>query len=260
MQLTWLDNGSWLIELAGTRILLDPWLVGPFQFGSGGGWFFRADRNQPRAIPENIDLILLSQGLPDHAHPPTLKALDRGIPVVGSPKAAELARRLGYQNVTALSDGETHQPVAGSDLRITAITGSPEGLRAMGNAYILRDERTGLSLYHEPHGVHRDSLAERAPVDVVLSPALNVRTAFGSRLEGEQLALKAARLLKPRYLLPTGAGGDLTYSGLLTRLLREDDQPSQLGDRLAAEGLPTRVLQPQPWEALTIEPAAASVG
>lgn len=250
MQLTWLDNGSWLIELADQRILLDPWLVGPFQFGNGG-WFFQAQRNQPREIPANIDLILLSQGLPDHAHPPTLKALDRSIPVIGSPKAAALATRLGYRSVTALADGD--EVCLGERVTIRAIAGSPEGLKAMGNAYTLRDTVSGFSLYHEPHGVHRDSLAAQTPVDVVLSPALNVRTVFGSRLEGEQLALRAAELLQPRFLLPTGAGGDLTYSGLLTKLLREDDQPSQLQERCTEAGLPTRVLQPQPWQPLRLE-------
>ena len=82
MYLTWLDSNSWLIEFAEHRILLDPWLVGPLVFGNLD-WFFKAERQTPCPIPEHIDLILLSQGLADHAHPATLKQLDHKISVVG---------------------------------------------------------------------------------------------------------------------------------------------------------------------------------
>ncbi|MBC6476050.1 MAG: MBL fold metallo-hydrolase [Hormoscilla sp. GM102CHS1] len=53
-----------LIELGDKRILLDPWLVGDLVFGNLT-WFFKGSRPQPRPIPENIDLIILSQGLED---------------------------------------------------------------------------------------------------------------------------------------------------------------------------------------------------
>ena len=32
MYLTWLDSNSWLIEMGGKRVLLDPWLVGSLIF------------------------------------------------------------------------------------------------------------------------------------------------------------------------------------------------------------------------------------
>ncbi|MFM7716189.1 MAG: MBL fold metallo-hydrolase, partial [Microcystis sp.] len=76
MQLTWLDSNSWLIEIGGKRLLLDPWLVGSLTFGNLT-WLFEGKKTANHAIPEHIDLILLSQGLEDHAHPPTLQVLDR---------------------------------------------------------------------------------------------------------------------------------------------------------------------------------------
>ena len=39
MQLTYFGANGWLLELAGQRLLLDPWLVGPLRFG-GAGWLF----------------------------------------------------------------------------------------------------------------------------------------------------------------------------------------------------------------------------
>ncbi|MGK7879031.1 MAG: MBL fold metallo-hydrolase, partial [Crocosphaera sp.] len=71
MQLTWLDNNSWLMEISGKRILLDPWLVGSLVFGNLE-WLFKGVKGKTYDIGQQIDLIVLSQGLDDHAHIPTL--------------------------------------------------------------------------------------------------------------------------------------------------------------------------------------------
>ena len=72
MDLTWLDNNSWLLTLGPHRLLIDPWLVGDLVFGQQG-WLFRGVKLRSPALDlKGIDLILLSQGLADHAHPPTL--------------------------------------------------------------------------------------------------------------------------------------------------------------------------------------------
>lgn len=60
------------IEMGGQRILLDPWLIGTLVFGNLP-WLFKGSRATSSPIPENIDLILLSQGLEDLTHPPTLQ-------------------------------------------------------------------------------------------------------------------------------------------------------------------------------------------
>jgi hypothetical protein len=41
----------------------------------------------------------MPQGLDDHAHRPTLKQLDKALPVVCSPTAAEVCRELGFKTV-----------------------------------------------------------------------------------------------------------------------------------------------------------------
>ena len=94
MYLTWLDSNSWLIEIGSKQILIDPWIVGPLVFGNLS-WLFKGERLTPRNIPEKVDLIVLSQGLEDHAHPETLKQLDKNIPVVASPTAAKVVQDLG---------------------------------------------------------------------------------------------------------------------------------------------------------------------
>ncbi|MGB5975518.1 MAG: MBL fold metallo-hydrolase, partial [Nodosilinea sp.] len=152
MDVTWFDSNSWLLTLGGQHILVDPWLVGELVFGQQS-WLFRGMHPKPQPIPERIDLILLSQGLEDHAHPPTLEALNRSIPVVGSPNAAKVARELGYSQVTALDHGETF--TLPGPVTIKAVPGSPVGPTLVENGYILRDGVAGPSVFYEPHGFHR---------------------------------------------------------------------------------------------------------
>ena len=86
MQLTYFGANGWLLELAGQRLLLDPWLVGPLRFG-GAGWLFEGRLPREWPIPGDLDGLLLSQGLPDHAHPATLERLPKELPVIGSAAA-----------------------------------------------------------------------------------------------------------------------------------------------------------------------------
>jgi L-ascorbate metabolism protein UlaG (beta-lactamase superfamily) len=48
MEATWLDSNSWLIELGGRRMLIDPWLVGELVFGQQA-WLFKGEHPQPRS-------------------------------------------------------------------------------------------------------------------------------------------------------------------------------------------------------------------
>ncbi|MEY2984400.1 MAG: hypothetical protein RLZZ568_1017, partial [Cyanobacteriota bacterium] len=167
MQLTWYDSNSWLIDFGGQRILLDPWLVGALTFGNTP-WLFKGDRPRPLDMPEGIDLILLSQGLEDHAHPPTLNVLAKTLPVVGSPKAADVATGLGYQTVTGLAHGQKF--VLNDRLEIWALPGSPIGPTLVENAYVITDLATGLRLYYEPHGFHSAQVKSLGQIDVILTP------------------------------------------------------------------------------------------
>jgi Predicted Zn-dependent hydrolases of the beta-lactamase fold len=135
MYFTWLDSNSWLLEIGGKQILIDPWLVGALTFGNQN-WLFKGERQKPRPIPENIDLILLSQGLEDHAHPETLKQLNKNIPVVGSPSAAKLVQELGYTQVRALEHGATY--CLENQVEIKSLPGSPIGPTTIENAYVLK--------------------------------------------------------------------------------------------------------------------------
>ncbi len=254
MYLTWLDNNSWLIELEGQRILLDPWLVGDLTFGNQK-WLFKASRTNPRAIPDAIDLILLSQGLEDHAHPPTLNVLDRSIPVLASPNAAKVVRELGYKQVTAIAHGESF--TLANRLTIQAVPGSPIGPLLTENGYLLRGLTDGSSLYYEPHGFHSQVLQQEDPVDVVITPLVNLEVPLlGSILQGGKTALQVTQWLKPRVIIPTAAGGDITSEGLLTAVIRATGSVAEVRAALAQNNLTTTILEPKAGDRLDMLPAS----
>jgi L-ascorbate metabolism protein UlaG (beta-lactamase superfamily) len=251
MYLTWLDSNSWLIEMGGKRILLDPWLVGSLSFGNLT-WLFEGKKNTDRPIPENIDLILLSQGLPDHAHPPTLEKLDRAIPVVGSPGAAKVVEKMGYTKVTALAHGETF--TLEDLLQIRAFPGSPVGPTLVENGYLLTDLGENTKLYYEPHGYHSPTLKDIAPVDVLITPIIDLKLPLlGSVIKGSASAVQAAEWLHPQVILPTAAGGDITFEGLLLSVLKAEGGADEVRSLLAQKQLSTQVLEPEAWQRFEVK-------
>lgn len=259
MYLTWLDSNSWLIEMGGKKILLDPWLVGPLVFGNID-WLFKGTRSTEHPIPENIDLILLSQGLEDHAHPPTLKRLDRNIPVVASPNAAKVVQELGYISVTALPHGETF--ILNQSVEIKAVPGSSLGPTLVENGYLLKELESGLTLYYEPHGNHSPSLKQVSPIDVVITPIVDLALPLvGPIIKGTNSALEVAKCLQPQVMLPTAAAGEVTYDGLLTKFLREVGSADEFRSLLEKNNLKTQVMEPKPGDRfeLPLQPRALAI-
>ena len=258
MYLTWLDVNSWLIEIADRRILVDPWLVGPQMFGNLD-WLFKGVRSKPRPIPENIDLILLSQGLEDHTHRATLEALDHAIPVVASPSAAKVVEKLQYSRITALSPGETF--TLDEVLEIKAVPGALVGPRAVENGYILKTLSEGHSLYYEPHGFPDASLQQAGPIDVVITPVIDLSLPLiGPIIRGRKGAAELAAWLNPQYILPTALEGDAKYTGLLASLIKAVGSPDEFRAHLAQQNLSAQLVEPKPGERteLTIQPRSVA--
>ena len=250
MNLTYFDSNSWLIEIDGQRILLDPWLVGELTF-SNAPWLFRGKKNNPQPIPDNIDLILLSQGLEDHAHPPTLKTLDKQIPVVASPNAAKVVKELGYATVTTLDHEESFE--LGNRVSIKAVPGSPIGPTLTENGYIIRGLESSKSIYYEPHGYHSDSLKNAAPIDVIITPIINLKLPLlGAVIKGQNTALQVCKWLNPQVILSTAAGGDINFSGLIMSILKADGTVEKFNQLLEQNHLATKAVDPQSGETIEL--------
>lgn len=246
MFLTWLDSNSWLLEIGEKRILIDPWLVGSLIF-SNLEWLFKGSRSQERPIPDNIDLILLSQGLEDHTHPPTLKQLDHSIKVVASPNAAKVVQQLGYTQVTVLPHGETF--TLDNQVEIKAFPGSPIGPTLVENSYLLKELESGLTVYYEPHGYHSPQLQQAAPIDVVITPFIDMTLPLlGPIIKGKNSSLEVVKSLKPQVILPTAAGGDIFFEGLLMKLIQTKGSSEEFRSLLKENNLSTQVLEPKPGD------------
>ncbi|CAE7940331.1 unnamed protein product, partial [Symbiodinium necroappetens] len=115
-------------EIGEQRLLIDPLLVGSLVF-FGQRWAFRG-RSRAEAVPkpedvaESFDAIVLTQGLDDHTHRPTLEQVDRRMPIIANPSAASVVRAMGFQDVSVLRPDES---LSRGSLRLTAVPGSVVG-------------------------------------------------------------------------------------------------------------------------------------
>ncbi|MGI8933220.1 MAG: MBL fold metallo-hydrolase [Phormidesmis sp.] len=251
MKLTWFDANTWLIEAGNKRILIDPWLVGDLIFGNMP-WLVRGSRPQAATIPQDIDLILLSQGLADHAHPPTLQQLDKSIPVWASPDGAKVAEGLGYQSVTVLNHGDTLRL---DDVKIQTFVGAVVGATKRENAYVLTFLTDGTRLYYEPHGYpDAEHLSDIGSVDVAITPMAD-QTLLGIApvIRGGVAAPQIADLLEPRVMLPTAEAGRVTYDGLISPSLTTKGGAARMRSRFADEGKDIRIIQPVSEEVIELD-------
>ena len=235
MHATYFGANGWLLELGGLQVLVDPWLTGPLQFPPGP-WFFQGELPTSRPVPPDLDLLLLSQGLDDHCHPPTLALLPKQLPVVASPTAAAKARRLGFEQVSALAPGACHRLEA---LQITATAGA--AVPQVENGYLL--EHPEGSLYLEPHGYLSPDLSARQ-LDAVITPVVDLGLPLaGAFVRGTQVLPQLLERFQPQTVLASTAGGDVRFSGLLTQVLWQKGSAAA-----AAASLPEgcRLIDPEP--------------
>lgn len=244
MKLTRIDLNSWILQIAGQTVLIDPWLVDPLVF-YGQPWLFTAYHTTPPvytpATLPPVDLMLISQGLDDHCHKPTLKQLDRSIPLVGSKTAAARVRGLGYRTVTSLSPGQTY--IFAERLSITAIPGATiQG--QVENGYLLKDEGTGETVYYEPHLFQPAEVKDMGFVDVAIAPVIGqFFPLLGQAVMGPDEAMQLVQTLHPRVFVPT-AIGDIKVSGILPKLIRSVGSVEHFRSQLAASSITTKLLLP----------------
>ncbi len=149
--------------------------------------------------------------------------------------------------MTALKHGELFS--IPNLLTIRALTGSPTGPTTVENGYIIQDLTSDRSIYYEPHGYHDKALKDFAPIDVVITPTIDLKLPLiGTVIKGQQGAVQVAQALRPQVIIPTAAGGDITFSGLLLKFLQAEGSADDLRSLFAANNIITKVLEPKPWE------------
>ena len=214
-------NG-WLIDLSSIRILVDPWLTGDLTFDPGG-WLVRGILKEKFDPPENIDLILLTQGLSDHSHRETLKLFDLNTPILGSDSASKLAKEIGFRNVETIKPNSQLQF---QNIQIEATKGAP--VPAPENGYIIRSSSS--SIYIEPHGFVDDSLKHQK-IDIIISPVVTIGLPIlGAFIKGEEAIRKLNKLFEPKYVLASTIGGKIDFKGILGGLIKKNNKKSDPTD------------------------------
>ncbi len=211
---TYYGANGWLIEASETRILIDPWLNGDLTFPPGD-WLIKGELGNEIEKPKNIDFLLLTQGQPDHAHPPTLKKLDKDITVIASQAASKIVRQIGFTNINSLKPGETFKH---SNLNILATSGAP--VPNIENGYIID---LGLdSIYIEPHGFLDKKIKPRN-IDLLITPVVDFSLPIaGKFIKGKTVLPQLLNLFNPTTILASTTGGDITFTGIINNLIKVD--------------------------------------
>eukprot|EP00238_Polyblepharides_amylifera_P014934 CAMPEP_0196579840 /NCGR_PEP_ID=MMETSP1081-20130531/25121_1 /TAXON_ID=36882 /ORGANISM="Pyramimonas amylifera, Strain CCMP720" /LENGTH=246 /DNA_ID=CAMNT_0041899539 /DNA_START=294 /DNA_END=1034 /DNA_ORIENTATION=- len=195
------------LPASNTTVLCDPWLSGSLTFFSQA-WLYQAQKETPGLeVAKGADILLLSQGLEDHAHPPTLARLPKSLRVVASPSAAEVVRKMGFTSVTVLPPGKG---IRIGSLEITATKGALVGppWSERENGFVLREKvEDGISWYYEPHcDFDERSLRSVGTVDLVISPAAEIKLGGYALVHGIEDTVKLLKILQPKVMLPLQNG------------------------------------------------------
>ena len=221
---TYLGSNGWLIEFKKARIVIDPWLIGDLIFPPGG-WFFKGTLKDEIPTPDNIDLILLTQGLPDHCHIPSLKKFPKNTNIICSKSAYKILDRLNFESIHIMKPG---QNLKFSEIKIEATSGA--AVPQIENGYIL--ETNDGSLYIEPHGFLDNTIKPRK-LDAVITPTKNLELPIvGSFVKGADVIPSLVKVFNPSYILSSTTGGEAKFSGILNSLISLEEYNKALSCKI----------------------------
>jgi UDP-MurNAc hydroxylase len=111
MRVTYFGQACTLIEVAGRKILTDPWLTEGAYFGTWFHTHLLAEAGvTPEAFPKDIDYLFLSHEHQDHVDPSTLQHFSPRLPVLicqfPTPKFRHYIEGLGFQNIWEVPPGQ----------------------------------------------------------------------------------------------------------------------------------------------------------
>lgn len=253
LTLTYLEINGWLLTSCGTTILIDPVLEGNLDFGIPG-IYDATKRDLPATglvdtLPP-LDALLITQGLDDHSHTRTLRALAKRVPdlpVFAPPSARPViaplfrnakyitsnSRRLelpylgldGLPTIRLPAGSECDEvTIGGLSVRATsgALVGPPWQRRE--NGYVIKPREAGgaPSLYIEPHvEFDPEELGQLSGgVDVVVTPITGQGLPGFELVHGPSASADLVRRLRPRWVVPM-CNGDVDASGASAPFIKQ---------------------------------------
>ena len=208
---TYLGSNGWIVEFEDLKIVIDPWIEGDLVFPLGE-WFFKGTLEEPIPTPKNISIILITQGLPDHCHIPSLNKFPKEVKIICPESAYKSIKSLGFKNINVINPS---QQIELDGLKIEATAGAP--VPKVENGYIVESQNG--SFYIEPHGFFDKKVRQRK-LDAVITPTKNLGLPLvGSFVKGADVVTELIEAFQPEYILSSTIGGDAKYSGIMNKFL-----------------------------------------
>ncbi len=197
LSVTRIVHGSLIVEMHGTRVLVDPW------FHSG----FFLQQSEPLGLTPDglppIAAVLITHEHGDHFDAHSLRDLAATVPEVVAPSGLrERLAALGFARVTTLAAWD-HTRIG--DIDVTAV---PARHAVPENGYVL--EAAGVRAYlagdTRPFAELVDVATRFPHLDAALLPIGGERLLGFAREMGPAEAARAAATLDPRRIIPIGYG------------------------------------------------------
>ncbi len=221
-------DSSWLIELDGTRLLLDPWLTGKAVVVVPA--IHQAERATPALSLDEIgpfDALVISHPFPDHCNLPTLRLLPPDLPTFAPRVVTPFLRRVAGLRRTRPIPNATlgRAPLRFGSVSLSWCRATPP-FDTTHNALILRGEESGATVMYCPHGLPTQGRTFRA-VERVLNGRLDALLCSFTLLDlpfylggianlGAEPGVELVRALAPHYVMPTH-DGEKPDSGFIAR-------------------------------------------
>jgi L-ascorbate metabolism protein UlaG (beta-lactamase superfamily) len=196
-QVTYVGHATVLAELGGVRLLTDPVLrsrVGPLR---------RHGARPASAVTEGLDAVLISHLHHDHADIPSLRRIDRDVPVLAAPGSGEFLERRGFSSVSELAPGESSR-IGG--VTVTAV----EARHPSESRFERKSEAVGFLLTGRRQRIYfagdtdlfdgMEALGQ--DLDLALLPIWGWGPSLGPGHLNPERAAQAAALLSPRIVVP----------------------------------------------------------
>ncbi len=240
-RVTYVGHATVLAELDGVRLITDPVLrarIGPLR---------RHGAPPAPGVTDELDAVLISHLHHDHADLPSLRRIDRDVPVLAAPGSGKPLERQGFVAVSELAPGESSRV---GDVVVTATEAKHPG----GGRFERRSEAVGFLLTGRRRQIYFagdtdlfDGMAELGgELDLALLPIWGWGPSLGPGHLDPERAARAAALLSPRIAVPIHWG--TLYPLGLARLrpdpLRLPPREFETWMRALAPQVEARVLAP----------------
>ena len=149
---------------------------------------------------------------------------------------------MGFTKINTLKPGETFK---NNNLKILATSGA--SVPNIENGYIIQ---IGIELiYIEPHG-YLDKKIKARNIDLVITPVLDFSLPLaGKFINGKTVLPQLLKLFKPKTILASTTGGDITFTGIINKLIKID---GSVEDISLFKDTSTSLINPEPLKVYEI--------